>query len=423
MSEVYLTYREPGGTPSVRLPLSKSIAARLMVLAHLAGSDPGYLVEGEEPLCDDLRVMLSGIRAIRSFCGKPDIAEINLHDSGTAKHLLTALCACTPGLHAVLRQSPRLAERPSATLAEALRVYSSGKVSFKPDGSIDVTGGEYIGLDRPGMLDTSRSSQVCTALMLLASTGKGPTRLFLPLNGVSTPYIRMTASLMRACGLEACYDPQSRSVTAVPGPCRLPATNLMEADWSAAAFFYLYALASGIPLSLPHLKRPEDSVQGDSATAALFANLGVASEFTPSGAVITPGSLPPATRLDVSLRDCPDLVPPLAVACALARVPFLFRGIAHLRLKESDRLKAISDALDLCGLKMDTGPDSLSWDGKQTLHTPSQPITTYADHRIAMAFAMTVPRLPGIRLDDLDCADKSFPSFREQIQRLGVLIK
>lgn len=423
MSEVCLTYREPGGTPSVRLPLSKSIAARLMVLAHLAGSDPGYLVEGEEPLCDDLQVMLSGIRAIRSFCGKPGIAEIDLRDSGTAKHLLTTLCACTPGLHAVLRQSPRLAERPSATLAEALRVYSSGKVSFRPDGGIKVNGGKYIGLDLPLTLDTSRGSQVCTALMLLASTGNSLTRLSLPLNGVSSPYISMTASLMRRCGLEACYDPQTRSVTVVPGPCRQPAAELLEADWSAAAFFYLYTLASGIPLSLPHLKRPEDSVQGDSAAAALFAKLGVASEFTPDGALITPGSLPPAARLDVSMRDCPDLVPPLAVACALAGVPFLFRDIAHLRLKESDRLAAISEALSLCGLRVDTGPDSLSWDGRQTLHTPSQPIHTCADHRIAMAFAMIAPRFPGIRLDNLGCADKSFPAFREQIQRLGVLIK
>lgn len=423
MSEVCLTYREPGGTPSVRLPLSKSIAARLMVLAHLAGSDPGYLVEGEEPMCDDLRVMLSGIRAIRRLGGQPGIAEIDLRDSGTAKHLLTTLCACTPGLHAVLRQSPRLARRPSAALAEALRIYSSGKVSFRPDGSIDVTGGEYTSRSLPAMLDTSRSSQVCTALMLLASTGERPTRLFLPLNGVSTPYIRMTASLMRACGLEACYDPSARFLTVVPGPCLLPATELLEADWSAAAFFYLFALASGIPLSLSRLKRPEDSVQGDSAAAALFAKLGVASEFTPGGAVITPGALPQGASLDVSLRDCPDLVPPLAVACALARVPFLFRGIAHLRLKESDRLKAISEALSLCGLKVDIGPDSLSWDGRQTLQAPSQPISTCADHRIAMAFAMTAPRFPGIRLDDLGCADKSFPAFKEQIQRLGVLIK
>lgn len=423
MCEVCLTYREPGGTPSVRLPLSKSIAARLMVLAHLAGSDPGYLVEGEDPLCDDLQVMLSGIRAIRSFCGKPGIAEIDLRDSGTAKHLLTTLCACTPGLHAVLRQSWRLTRRPYAILREALRVYSSGKVSFNPDGIINVTGGEYIGLGRPNMLDTSRSSQVCTALMLLASTGKGPTRLFLPLNGVSTPYIRMTASLMERCGLEACYDPQSLSVTVVPGPGLSPDAELMEADWSGAAFFYLFALASGIPLSLPRLKRPEDSVQGDSAAAALFAKLGVASEFTPCGTLITPGTLPPDARLDVSLRDCPDLVPPLAVACALTGVPFLFRDIAHLRLKESDRLAAISEALSLCGLKVDIGPDSLGWDGKQTLQTPSQPIGTYADHRIAMAFAMTAPRFPGIRLDDLGCADKSFPTFREQIQRLGVLIK
>lgn len=423
MSEVCLTYREPGGTPSVRLPLSKSIAARLMVLAHLAGSDPGYLVEGEEPLCDDLKVMLSGIRAIQRLGGKPGIVEIDLQDSGTAKHLLTALCACTPGLHAVLRQSPRLALRPSATLAEALRVYSSGKVSFKPDGGIKVNGGKYIGLDLPLTLDTSRGSQVCTALMLLASTSNSPTRLSLPLNGVSSPYISMTASLMRRCGLEACYDPQTRSVTVVPGPCRQPAAELLEADWSAAAFFYLYTLASGIPISLPRLKRPEDSVQGDSAGAALFAKLGVASEFTPDGALITPGSLPPAARLDVSMRDCPDLVPPLAVACALAGVPFLFRDIAHLRLKESDRLAAISEALSLCGLKVDIGPDSLGWDGKQTLQTPSQPIHTCADHRIAMAFAMIAPRFPGIRLDNLGCADKSFPAFREQIQRLGVLIK
>lgn len=421
METTTLTYREPDGTQPVRLPLSKSIAARLMVIATLGGHDPAPLVAGEEPLCDDLEVMLRATQTILSLKDTGGEAVIDLHDSGTAKRLLTALCACTPGLRATLRQSSRLAERPLGVKDKILSILSSGVVKVNEDDTISIKGGEYIGLDLRLNIDTTRSSQACSALMLVAPGGSSPTELCISPRGVSTPYIGMTASLMERCGATVRFDPRAYTVRVIPSSYREPDTSLLEADWSAAAFFYLWSALSGLPLEINGLKAPGESVQGDSAAARYFEALGVKTEVRDGGIRLTPGGVR-AKSLDILLRECPDLVPPLAVACAMTGTPFLFRGISHLRYKESDRLASVSEALKLFGLKVNIGADSLEWTGNQTPRLPAEPIKTCNDHRIAMSFAMTAVRFSGVRLDSLDCADKSFPAFREQIQRLGVFI-
>lgn len=422
MSEIRLTYREPDKTHPVRLPLSKSIAARLMVMALIGGYDPGYLTEGHTPLCDDLQVILRASHAILALKDKPGHIDIDLRDSGTAKRLLTALCACTPGLSATLTQSTRLAQRPLGNLAVTLGILASGRIQVNDDRTISVTGGKYLGLDLPINVDTTVSSQTCTAIMLVAPTGMFPSRLVTSPMGVSVPYIRMTAELMRKCGVTATFDPADRRVTVTPATYRRPDRSLLEADWSAASFFYLHSLLTGRQTIIEDLAMPEDSLQGDSVAARLFASLGVETHKTDNGIRLVPGTRR-ATRLDISMRECPDLVPPLAVACAMTGTPFLFRNISHLRHKESDRLHSVADALALFGLTVSIGSDSISWDGSQVPHAPASPVKTCGDHRIAMAFAMTATRFQGITLDDIGCADKSFPTFREQIARLGILIQ
>lgn len=409
-------------TCRVTLPPSKSIAARLIVIALRGGYDPSYLFGDEEDLCDDLQVLLRAARILRDPSPAPKV--IDLHDSGTAKRFLATLCGYTPGLTVCLRQSARLAERPLDRLQETFmacgRSRRYGKRQNKEE--LWIEGHEYVGFGLPMSMDTSKSSQGCSAQMLVSPAGESPTILSLSVNTVSSPYIEMTASLMRACGVDVSYDKAGRKVTVNPGKYKRPDPSLMEADWSSASFMYLYALLSGDKVLMPGLGSPGESLQGDSRIASLFEVLGVRTEVSDEGVLVIPDGRPSGHRIDVSLRECPDLVPPLAVACAMTGTPFLMRGISHLRFKESDRLKAVSEALGHFGLNVGIGTDSLEWNGSESPIAPLEPVPSCNDHRIAMAFSLCTLRFPSVKVDNLSCIDKSFPAFVPILRDLKVPI-
>lgn len=420
----HLIYSPVGETATVSVPLSKSIAARLGVIAFLAGADAGSLFACEPALCEDLQVMRAALRAL-SVCrhtpaqGRAQV-DIDLKDSGTARHLLTALCACTPGIEASLHMSQGLAARPFSVLPGMLRILSSSRIDTKDSRCVKILGGEFIGCDLRFKLDTSRSSQPCTALMLVAPCGRYPVSFAISPSTVSSPYIDMTARLMQACGAAVKYDKGAGTVSVKPSPYSVPSPELLEGDWSAAAFFYLHALLSGRGLVVRGLCAPEHSSQGDAAVAGIFKMLGVRTlpeaggrlRLSPGGAVVR--------KLDMEMRRTPDLVPVVAVACAMEGIPFLLRGISHLRYKESDRLEAVRESLGCFGIKVAVGVDSLEYDGRTAPHAPSGVLPVHGDHRMAMALAQTAVRLPGIRLDNAGCVKKSFPDFWGQMERLGV---
>lgn len=421
-----MTHNPIAGTPTVRVPLSKSIAARLGVIAFLAGEDVDSLFDGRQPLCEDLQVMhtalgaLAGYRCKAAQGHKPEPVDIDLRDSGTARHLLTALCACTPGIKATLHISQGLAARPFSVLPRMLGILSSCRLDTKDSRCIKILGGGFFGCDLCFKLDTSRSSQPCTALMLIAPYGRYAVSFTISPATVSSPYIDMTARLMQACGAAVKYDKAACKISVKPSPYRTPSPALLEGDWSAAPFFYLHALLSGREVVVKGLCAPAGSLQGDAAVAGIFEKLGVDTLPEAGGSLrLRPGG-ESVRKLDMIMRGTPDLVPAVAVACAMKGIPFALCGISHLRYKESDRLQALKEALGCFGLKVDVGVDSLEYDGQTALHAPAGVLPVFGDHRMAMALAQTAVCLPGVQLDDTECVKKSFPDFWKQMERLGV---
>jgi len=198
-----------------------------------------------------------------------------------------------------------------------------------------------------------------------------------------------------------------------------PHTRGYEADWSAAS--YAYALLSLLPIdstiTLSGLAFP--SLQGDAAyLVQLFTQLGIKTEKTEAGICISHTS-EEAKRVHFTahMSDCPDLVPAVVAALVGRGEAFTLSGVAHLRIKESDRLKALADELAKLGIKLILGPDSLSWDGKTplTAHGSAPTLSPHGDHRIAMALALLALRVPKLRMQEPEVVAKSFPRFWKEV--------
>lgn len=400
---------------TIQLPASKSIGARFLVSSFFAGT----LCESPEfDDCDDLRVIRKALVTILDHSASPSSTPcvVDVHASGTAFRFITAVAASVAGGDFIITGTPRLCSRPMKPLLEVLRRAGASVIPLGSDGCgpYRVSGTRLHGGTFEIRGDVS--SQFVSALMLVAPLMQGGMRLLFTTPPVSRPYIDMTASVMERFGI--CVALSGREVSVGEGCYLPPAGFRVEADWSAAGFFYEAASMLSTPVRVEGLTPPEFSLQGDAATASFFALLGCVSEFTPEGVMITrKGEYPDAVEAD--LTDNPDLAPAFLVACVLTGVRCRLTGVANLRLKESDRLAALSRELLKLGYVVETGDDYISWNGEETAPS-SEVIEVYDDHRIAMAFAMVALRRGRVSIADPGVVDKSFTDFWTQAARLGL---
>ena len=269
-------------------------------------------------------------------------------------------------------------------------------------------------------LDASSSSQYLSALLLLAPTLPTGFEVDTRRYGLaSRPYALMTIAQLREQGF--IWEEATSGLFAYQGKMvedshsTSPLERGYEADWSAAS--YAYALLSLLPvgstIELSGVSLP--SLQGDAAyLVKLFALLGIQTEKTKDGICIT-HTAEEAKRVHFTahMSDCPDLVPAVVAALVGRGESFMLSGVAHLRIKESDRLQALADELAKLSVKLTLGPDSLSWDGKTplTAHGSAPTLSPHSDHRIAMALALLALRVPKLRMQEPEVVAKSFPRF------------
>ncbi|MBI4956046.1 MAG: 3-phosphoshikimate 1-carboxyvinyltransferase [Myxococcales bacterium] len=399
--------------PALRLevPGSKSLTQRALVAAALALGESrlvapldcddsralraalGVLGVGIDDTAGGWRVRGGGLRAVTEpvFSG----------DGGTTLRFLAALAlvlAPAPGAAAVelvLDASPQLRRRPHAALLEALAALG---LEVRCRGGAGLWPLELVRrgpvVPRVGVA-AAQSSQFASALLLVAP--RCPEGLVVELEGepVSRPYLDLTLEVMRAFG--ATVDTGERSFRVHPGPYRAR-TFAIEGDWSSAAFLLAAAEIAGVPVAVPNV-RP-DSAQGDRRMADFLATL--------AGARQEP--------LTFDLGPCPDLIAPLAVACAFARVPCRIEHAAHARHKESDRIAVLAGELGRAGVRIAARPDGLALEPGGAL-VPAR-LDPHGDHRMAMAFGLLSLREPGIEVADRACVRKSYPGFWDDLERV-----
>lgn len=393
------------------LPLSKSVAARALILSALSH---GEVDDSKLPDCMDICVLKNALDKISDTAAGQ--ISVDVADSGTALRFLTAFCASREGLDVVLGGSERLCERPISPLVDTLRALGADIEYVRADGHapLRIRGHRLAGGE--ANLDATASSQFASALALVAPTMENGLRINLGGQIPSMPYLKMTLSMLEARGIDAHVEGYT---AVIPAGKIQPIDAECERDWSAASYWYAIAAVSAGWVTLAGLEK--SSLQGDAVLASLGERFGVLTEFTDEGAELSahPDIF---SRLDMNLSDWPDLVPALAVVGAMTGLPYVFSGVGNLRHKESDRLAALAEGLRALGVITEVGAETFAWEGERAPILKMPEIDPHGDHRIAMAFAVASFAIPGIVIKNPEVVSKSYPAFWDDLGAAGFTI-
>lgn len=388
----------------VTLPASKSISNRALIIHALADSD---FPIGNLSDCDDTNSMLHVLNS--------DGDCFDIGHAGTAMRFLTAFLSRIIGKWE-LTGSERMKQRPIGVLVDALNQLGARIEYIENEGfpPLRIYGSRLTG----GRIEipASVSSQYISALMMIAPyMEKG---LEIRLNGriVSGTYIDMTARMMQEFGAEVLREDATIRIGTKPYDS---VAYQVESDWSAASYFYeLLAIADSGEIRLSGLRSV--SMQGDAKQVEVWEKLGVVTCFTDQEVVLRKEQ-PKVTRLEFDFVGMPDLVQSFVVACCMMEIPFVFEGVETLRIKETDRIKALVGEMAKLGYLLETEQDSrLAWAGGRTDIQAKPEIATYHDHRMAMAFAPAALKHPGLVIVDKDVVTKSFPRYWEELNSLFI---
>lgn len=344
--------------------------------------------------------------------------------AGTTFRFLTAYLASRPGTQ-VLTGSERMKQRPIGVLVEALRSLGGQIEYVEAEGYPPLRIGYQAGFGEDAHLriPASTSSQYITALLLLGPTLPQGIRLELEGKIVSRPYIEMTLGLMKHFGVSHTWE---GNVIRVEPQAYEANAFTVEADWSAASYYYsLAALSDSCDLQLHGLFA--DSFQGDSALQEMYTSFGVQTIFNETGLRLTKaaGTAPPPL-FEYDFIACPDIAQTLAVTCAGLGTQGLFTGLETLRIKETDRIAALKTELAKVNSFFSPLPARFSKNSQKEYFmlegkadwTKAPTFATYEDHRMAMAFA-PLALYAQVAVAEPDVVVKSYPDFWKDLGSLG----
>jgi len=402
---------------TVRLPGSKSISNRALLLAALAKGET--VVRGLLD-SDDTRVMLEalarlgvrirqegGVVRVSGVDGSFPVreAELFLGNAGTAFRPLTAALALSGGTYR-LSGVARMHQRPIGDLVDALRRLGAridylGDEGYPP---LLIHAGE-LNIDAPVRVRGDVSSQFVSALLMaLPLSGKATT---VEVEGelISRPYVEITLNLMRRFGVEVRRE--GWRVFQVPGErYKAPAEIFVEGDASSASYFLAAGAIGGGPVRVEGVGL--DSIQGDVRFTEVLERMGA--EVVMGDAWIEVRGRGRLKPIDLDLNHIPDAAMTAAIAALFAKGPSAIRNVASWRVKETDRLAAMATELRKLGARVDEEPDALRIAPPERL-TPGVAIDTYDDHRMAMSFALVALGGVPVRINDPGCVAKTFPDY------------
>ena len=426
-----------GAAGTVRLPGSKSISNRVLLLAALAS---GTTTIHDLLDSDDTRVMLDALRALG--CGvdpagsalritglggqlKPSKALLPLFlgNAGTAMRPLTAALSLLGG-EFELSGVPRMHERPIGDLVDALtqlgcRIDYLGNPGYPPLRIHPVPHGD-LALDAPIRVRGDVSSQFLTAL-LLALPLAAPNDIVIEVVGelISKPYIEITLNLLARFGIQVHRDGWERFTIPAGSRYSSPGNIHVEADASSASYFIaLGAIATGV--SGKDGIRIEgvgaDSIQGDIRFIDAARQMGALVDSGPNWLEIRRGAWP-LKAIDLDANHIPDAAMTLAVMALYADGPTTLRNIASWRVKETDRIDAMANELRKLGATVEAGPDFIRVHPLAQAGWRPASIRTYDDHRVAMCFSLAAFNPAGVpvRILDPHCVAKTFPDYFETL--------
>ena len=401
---------------TISLPASKSISNRALIIYALSGGKnmPSNLSD-----CDDTEVIINALRNM------PE--EIDIKAAGTAMRFMTAYLSVMEGTH-ILTGTERMKHRPIAILVDALRKLGAnieyvGTEGYPP---LRITGQSLNGglLEIPGNV----SSQYISALLMTAPMLKEGMTLHLLGDIISRPYIDLTLWMMGEFGADAEWF-SNDTIVVKPQPYK-SRDYFIESDWSGASYWYeMMALCADKRSEVKLTGLMDGSKQGDSTTRYIFSLLGVKTQFESKQAGVAQtvtlkqnGRCVP--KLEYDFINSPDLAQTFVVTCAAKGIPFHFKGLSTLKIKETDRIEALKTEMRKLGYVLqDHNNSELIWDGERCDPSFEQGIDTYEDHRMALAFAPYALLHDKLIINNPQVVTKSYPHYWEDLRLAGFTIE
>lgn len=401
---------------TISLPASKSISNRALIIYALSGGKnmPSNLSD-----CDDTEVIINALRNM------PE--EIDIKAAGTAMRFMTAYLSVMEGTH-ILTGTERMKHRPISILVDALRKLGAnieyvGTEGYPP---LRITGQSLNGglLEIPGNV----SSQYISALLMIAPMLKEGMTLHLLGDIISRPYIDLTLWMMGEFGADAEWF-SNDTIVVKPQPYK-SRDYFIESDWSGASYWYeMMALCADKRSEVKLTGLMDGSKQGDSTTRYIFSLLGVKTQFESKQAGIAQtvtlkqnGRCVP--KLEYDFINAPDLAQTFVVTCAAKGIPFHFKGLSTLKIKETDRIEALKTEMRKLGYVLqDHNNSELIWDGERCDPSFEQGIDTYEDHRMALAFAPYAFLHDKLIINNPQVVTKSYPHYWEDLRLAGFTIE
>ncbi len=418
-----------GARGSVRLPGSKSISNRILLLSALASGTT--LVKGLLD-SDDTRVMLDALHHLgvnwQRLEGKDDYrvegvggpfpikyASLFLGNAGTAFRSLTAACALSRGDY-MLSGVPRMHERPIGDLVEALRQVGAQIDYTENDGfpPLHITpqednGGEFT-------VKGNVSSQYLTGLLLSAPLLGREVVIAVEGELISKPYVEITLNLMKRYGVTVQREGWQRFTIPAAG-YRSPGEIEVEGDASSASYFLAAGAIGHGPVRVEGVGR--NSIQGDVRFAEALARMGAEIGFGPNWIECRLGCADRLQAIDLDCNHIPDAAMTLAILALFANGTTTLKNIASWRVKETDRIAAMATELRKLGATVEEGADFIQVTPPAARLTHHAQIDTYDDHRMAMCFSLVALAGVPVRINEPKCVNKTFPTYFEKFAGIG----
>lgn len=409
---------------TVRVPGSKSITNRALLLAALASGTSR--LEGAL-FSDDTRYMSAALNELgvpvrsdesgeiyevdgRDGTFPTDEAELFLGNAGTATRFLTAALCLGQGNY-VITGVPRMSARPLGDLLGALRTLGAEIVGQNEAVPLEISAHGLRGGDVS--LRGDASSQFLSALLLVAPKTRDGLNISIDGPLYSQPYVAMTLEMLRQWGAQASNDNFERF--SIPGAQSFEAqTYVIEPDASSASYFFAAAALTGGRVRVKNLGK--NALQGDVHFVDVLKQMGCQVRKGNKYVEVRGPQSGQLQGVTVDMNAISDCVMTLAAIAPFAQGPTQITNIGHIRGKETDRISALVKELNRLGVKTDEVPDGLTiYPAKQL---KAAQIRTYDDHRMAMSFAITALRSPGIEIRDPGCVAKTFPNYWETLDKL-----
>ncbi len=405
---------------SVTVPPSKSASHRAIIAAALAkgesviknvdlSSDILATIGACENLGCDIKMEKTGkynTLYIKGGLGISQECEIECGESGSTLRFFIPIACALIGKKTFTGRG-RLPQRPIDAYYE---IFNDRNIAYtKPQGSnlpltVDgaLTSGEYI-------IDGSVSSQYITGLLFALPLLSGDSEITVINNFESKGYVDLTIGVLQQFGIDIARKDNTFFIKG--NQAYKPQSYIVEGDYSQAAFFIVGGAIAG-DITIKGLK--QNSLQPDSSIIDILKRMDANIEQTDNGLLVKKSRL---SGTDIDVSQCPDLVPPLAIAAVYAKGTTKIYGAARLRIKESDRLLALGDNLRSLGINARETEDSLIIDGGGI---SGGQVTSFNDHRIVMAFSIAaLAGKQGIDILGAECIDKSYPGFSQDLRALG----